>query len=219
MIKPTIRLAGSLSLALALLGGAAALIHGRVNAAAASAAAPVAATKPSPVRTLSIPAGTVIRVRISRALDTARNRAGDEFSATLDSPVNVNGQEALPKHTLFRGHVTESSPSGRLRGRAILAGELDSVTLRGATYHISTSMNTRVSSSHRNRNLLAIGGGSVAGAMIGGLAGGGVGALAGAGAGAAAGTGGAALTGKKNVYLPAESILSFRLKTPLEVRE
>jgi hypothetical protein len=193
------------------------LIEARVKSAPAAAVAAEAA-KPSPVRTISVPAGTVVRVRLTRELDTVRNRPGDAFSATLDSPVNVDGMDALPKNTVFHGRLTEAKASGRLRGRAVLAGELDSFELRGATYRIATSIASRASSSHRKRNLIAIGGGSATGAAIGAIAGGGVGALIGAGAGAAAGTGGAALTGRKNVYLPVETVLSFRLKSPVAVK-
>jgi hypothetical protein len=64
-----------------------------------------------------------------------------------------------------------------------------------------------------------IGGGAAAGALIGALAGGGKGAAIGAAAGAGAGTAGAAFTGNKDIVLPAESALSFRLKEPVTVRE
>jgi hypothetical protein len=54
--------------------------------------------------------------------------------------------------------------------------------------------------------------------VIGGLAGGGKGALIGAAAGAGAGTAGAAYTGNKEIVLPAESTLSFKLAEPLTVK-
>ena len=72
--------------------------------------------------------------------------------------------------------------------------------------------------SHKKRDIVAIGGGSALGALIGGIAGGGKGAAIGAGAGAGAGTAGAALTGKKEISLPAESRLIFRLSRAATVR-
>ena len=63
-----------------------------------------------------------------------------------------------------------------------------------------------------------IGDGSGFGALVGGLAGGGESLLIGAGAGAAAGTTGAALTGKKNVYLPVETVLTFQLNEALLIK-
>jgi hypothetical protein len=157
-------------------------------------------------------------VRFAQSLDTQRNRAGDRFEATLASPVSRNGKVILPKGTVFSGHVTSSKPSGRLKGRGHIAVTLDSFELSGQTYRVTTSSRTQVSSDHKKRNLGLIGGGSGAGALIGGLAGGGKGALIGAGAGAAAGTAGAAATGVKHARIGAESIMSFTLRSPIEVR-
>jgi hypothetical protein len=64
-----------------------------------------------------------------------------------------------------------------------------------------------------------IGGGAGAGALIGALAGGGKGAAIGAVAGGGAGTAGAAFTGNKEIVLPSETALSFKLKQAVEVRE
>jgi len=72
--------------------------------------------------------------------------------------------------------------------------------------------------SHKKRDIVAIGGGSALGALIGGIAGGGKGAAIGAGAGAGAGTVGAAATGKKEISLPAESHLTFRLSRSVTVQ-
>jgi len=57
------------------------------------------------------------------------------------------------------------------------------------------------------------------GAVIGALAGGGKGAAIGALAGAGAGTAGAAFTGKRDVTIPAESAVSFKLEEPLEIKK
>jgi hypothetical protein len=186
--------------------------------ASGSAARVAPSPKPSPVRMLELPVGTILHVRLSEELDTKRNRAGDTFTASLDSPVNVGGLEALPKNTALRGKITRSAASGRLRGRAVLSEELTSLELHGERYSVETSATSRVSGPHKNRNIVAIGGGSATGAMLGAIAGGGVGALIGAGAGAGAGVAGAALTGARNISLPAETLLTFRLKAPLRIK-
>jgi hypothetical protein len=172
----------------------------------------------SRTREVPIPAGTAIRVRLAQSLNTKTTRAGETFTATLDAPVTINEQIILPAGTLFNGHVTSAAPSGRLKGRANLGVQLDSFVLNGETYHIATNSVTRVSGGHKKRNWLFIGGGSGTGAAIGAMAGGGTGALIGAGAGAAAGTTGALLTGRKNVALPAESLLTFSLREPVQVK-
>jgi hypothetical protein len=55
------------------------------------------------------------------------------------------------------------------------------------------------------------------GAAIGAIASGGTGALIGAGAGAVAGTVGAAVTGRKEVTLPAETVMRFTLGAPMRI--
>jgi len=166
---------------------------------------------------ITIPSGTAIRVRIDRALNTSRNRAGDRFTATLVEPVTEQGRVVVPQGTVFAGHVTSSQPSGRFKGRAMMGVTLDSFEVNGARYPVVTSSAGRVSARHKKRNLVLIGGGSGLGALIGGIAGGGKGALIGAGAGAGAGTVGEAFTGKKEVTIPAETVLAFRLEEAVEL--
>jgi hypothetical protein len=166
---------------------------------------------------IAIPSGTAIRVRLNQTLDTRRNRSGDRFTASLVEPVAENGRIVVPKGTVFTGHVTTATRSGRMKGRAVLGLTLDSFAINGARYPVVTSKTGRVSSRQKKRNMVLIGGGSGFGALIGGLAGGGKGALIGAGAGAAAGTAGAAATGKKEVTLPAETLLTFRLEENVEL--
>jgi uncharacterized membrane protein YccC len=68
------------------------------------------------------------------------------------------------------------------------------------------------------RTAVMVGGGAAGGAGIGALAGGGKGAGIGALIGAAAGVAGAGLTGNRDITLPAETALSFKLVQPLEIK-
>lgn len=171
---------------------------------------------PTP-RSVELRAGTVVAVRLDRALSTVRNRAGDTFGATLEEPVVVDDKEILAQGTRFTGHVIRSAASGRLEGRAVLSMTLDAFEADGRRYPIATSVNTRMSDAHKKRNIEVIGGGAGLGALIGGLAGGGKGAAIGAAAGAGGGTGVAAATGKKNVEVRAETLFRFSLKSPVTV--
>lgn len=180
------------------------------SAAGPDAAAPV----PAP---LVIPQGTVVRVRLDQAVDTRRNRAGDAVTATLYEPIVIDGQTAVPAGTRFAGHVTVADSSGRLKGRAYIGVALDSFELQGRRYRVTTTNVERASNSHKKRNGILIGGGAGLGTLLGAIAGGPKGALIGAGAGAAAGTAGAAATGKLQVGIPAETILRFTLRNPVQV--
>jgi hypothetical protein len=154
---------------------------------------------------------------LDQAIDSEHSQAGDRVSATLMKPVVVGGRTMIPAGTLFAGHVTIAEESGRLKGRARIGVALDSFQLNGHQYSIVTTSTGSVSGKHKKRNSVLIGGGAGVGAAIGALAGGGTGALVGGALGAGAGTAGAAATGKKNVSIPAETVLTFTLQSPVQM--
>ena len=98
--------------------------------------------------------------------------------------------------------------------------DIESVTAYGQRYAIETQAE-RIESSNRSgigankRTGEFVGGGAVLGTILGAIAGGGKGAAIGAAAGAAAGAGGQILTQGREVRVPAESIINFRLDQPL----
>lgn len=167
-----------------------------------------AAPAPQPIR---IPAGTEIRVYLDTAVSSRNSAPGDQFDATVAEPVTVRGQVVIRRHARARGVVVDARPSGRLSKPAYLAIELRSVQVNGAWVPVRTRSLTMEGKSHKKRDIVAIGGGSALGAIVGAIAGGGKGAAIGAAAGGGAGTAGAALTGKQDITLPAESRLTFRL--------
>ena len=69
------------------------------------------------------------------------------------------------------------------------------------------------------RSAAFIGGGSGLGMLIGGLASGGTGLLIGGLAGGGAGTAAAGLTGNRDIDIPAESVVHFKLASDLVVQE
>jgi hypothetical protein len=96
--------------------------------------------------------------------------------------------------------------------------KLTSVNVNGADRQIESSSIARTATGKGKRTATMVGGGAGLGALIGGLAGGGKGAAIGALAGAGAGTAGTAYTGNKDIVLPAESALSFKLDQPLQLK-
>jgi hypothetical protein len=166
---------------------------------------------------ITIAAGTPISVVLDQSLSSAENRPGDRFQASVFEPVVVDGKTIIPKNARVEGRIVDARAGGHLHGVARLELALESVEVGGKSYPIATSETTRVGHNHNKRNLVLIGGGSGVGALIGGLAGGGTGALIGAGAGAGAGTVGAAFTGKKNIRVPAETRMTFRLRQSVTI--
>src|SRR5438132_3515085 len=125
--------------------------------------------------------------------------------------------QVLPSGAEASGKVVQAVPLGRFKGGAVLKLALDSVTINGDAYDVQTSSVSRYLKGKGKRTAAMIGGAG-GGALIGGLAGGGKGALIGAALGAGAGTAGAAYTGNKEIVIPAESALSFKLSEPLTVK-
>jgi outer membrane lipoprotein SlyB len=86
-------------------------------------------------------------------------------------------------------------------------------------YPISTSSIDRAEKGKGRRTAEFAGGGAGLGAIVGALAGGGKGAAIGAIAGGGAGTAGGAFTGNKQIELPAETQLTFRVLHPVHITE
>ena len=166
----------------------------------------------------TVPAGEHIVIRLGETISSKRNNSGDSFSGTVAQPVSVNGRVVIPQGATAAGTVTEAKPLGRFKGGAVLRIVLNSVNVNGKNYNIETAAITRTLKGKGKRTAVAIGGGAGLGAIIGGIAGGGKGAAIGAVAGAGAGTAGAAFTGNKDIVLPAERAISFRLLQPLNIR-
>ena len=167
---------------------------------------------------MTLPAGTVITVRLASAVGSKTSNTGDHFNATIATPVESGGKVVLPKGAEVLGKVAQAVSQGRFKGGASLSLVLESVTIDGDAYDIKTNSVARYQKGKGKRTAAMIGGGAGGGALIGGLAGGGKGALIGAVLGAGAGTAGAAYTGEKEIVLPAESTLSFKLAGALTVK-
>ncbi len=171
----------------------------------------------SNTNTITIPQGTPVTIRTSVAIDTDRNRVGDTFDATLEEPLIVGDQTIAPRGTEVKGDIGYAKESGRLTGQSTLILELKEIKINGKSYALRTSDYTEVGSSRGKRTAVMAGGGAALGAIIGGIAGGGKGAAVGAATGAAAGTGVQVLTKGETLKVPAETVLEFKLESPLVI--
>jgi hypothetical protein len=164
-----------------------------------------------PPEQIVIPSGTPITVRLLSSVSSASSHTGDEFNATLDEPIVIDGKTLAAAGSQVTGRVLAARHSGRLRHPGYLRIALSSLTLNGKAFPVRSSSVMVAGASHKRRNLAWIGGGAGGGALIGAIASGGSGALIGSAIGAASGTTAAFATGKKDVGFAAERRLTFRL--------
>jgi hypothetical protein len=183
----------------------------------ASENASTSAPAPPPPSPVVIDAGKMITVTIDQDISTKTNNSGDRFAASLAEPVTVNGSQVLPAGTKATGTVVQAVAAGHVKDGAVLSLTLDSVTLNGQKYPIETSEFEETGKGRGKRTAVGGGGGAAFGAIVGALAGGGKGAAIGALAGGGAGTAGAAFTGKRDITIPAESRLHFKLTKSLTI--
>jgi 3D (Asp-Asp-Asp) domain-containing protein len=174
--------------------------------------------KPAAAAPLVIPEGTAITVRLQNALSSGTNQTGDSFDATVADAVALNGKPVIPAGSAARGTVAEAKAKGKIKGDARLRLELTQLTINGSSYPIQSSMSGFSQKGKGKRTAVASGGGAALGAIIGGIAGGGKGAAIGALVGGGAGLAGGTFTGNKQIELPAETALTFKLSQPVTLK-
>jgi hypothetical protein len=175
----------------------------------------VAPPQPAPV---VVPEGTTLRIRINQHISVKTSHAGDVFDGTIVDPVMANGAEVIPAGSLAQGRVVEAHRRGHFKGRSVLELRLVGLDANGRHYHLDTSTVARTKKGKGKRTAAFIGGGAGLGMLIGGIATGGAGLVIGGLSGAGAGTLGAAFTGNRDIDIPAETVMSFRLAQPVELR-
>ena len=181
--------------------------------------APAARPAPPPPKPIVVPSETMLTVRLDQAVGSKESQIGHTFSGMTSTPISIEGKTVIPSGSVVTGIVRHAKKAGRFKGAAELTLTLDSITVNGKTYNIETEDFFQSSKGKGKRTAGLIGGGTGVGAVIGGIAGGGTGAAIGALSGAAAGTVGAGATGnKRDISLPAESALPFKLIKPLKLK-
>jgi hypothetical protein len=161
-----------------------------------------------------------VSIRLDEALSTERSFQGDQFRATLDAPIVVDGLVIAEKGSRAMGRVVEIDKGGRVKGVAELGIELTQLnTADGQKIQLQTESVRKQANTERRKDAAKVGAVAGLGAIIGAIAGGGKGAAIGAGAGGAAGAGGIAATRGKAAEFPVESKITFRLRDSITITE
>jgi hypothetical protein len=163
---------------------------------------------------VTVPAGTRILIRMVNSVDSSKQQVGYRFTANLETNLQVDDLVVVPRGSTVYGRLANAKSAGNMSGGAELTLELTDIVINGTAYPLLTSSYQVASQGQGSKTAKRVVGGTGLGALIGGLAGGGKGAAIGAGAGAAAGTTVSAASKGKQVSLPSESLLEFRLQQP-----
>jgi len=166
---------------------------------------------------VTVPAGALLRMRISQTLTSASAKPGDRFDGIVVNDVVAGGAVAIPRGAAVHGTVVDAKKSGALAGRGELTLQLTQVTLGGQSYAIVSDVwgqTTGDKTVHTVNNTVV---GGAIGALLGAAAGGGRGAAIGAGVGGALGLGSSAASGSGQVFVPSEGLLTFHLAQPATV--
>lgn len=166
----------------------------------------------------TLASGTTVEVRTNEAISVKDASDGRVFTGVVNQDVTgPDGAVAIPRGSNAQLIVRKISS-------AEMALDLESINVGGRRYVVDTAETTQTAESRKEglgtnkRTGKYVGGGAVVGTIIGAIAGGGKGAAIGAITGAAAGAGAQVLTRGKSVNVPAETVLSFQLNSPLRVR-
>jgi hypothetical protein len=189
----------------------------KTSPAPAAQAPPAAAgqANPAPELALTLPRGTRLQVRLNQTINVKHAEAGERFSGTLTESIMQDSTVAVPSGSPVSGEVLVAHRRGLFKGRSVLALTLTRLDVRGTPYRVDTGSLARSKKGKGRRSAALIGGGAGMGMLIGGVATGGVGLLVGGLAGGGAGALGAAFTGNRDLSIPAESVVTFRLQDGL----
>lgn len=167
---------------------------------------------------VTVPAGTLLQIRLSEPLDLSKVQDGTVFQATAASDVFQGNVLAIPRGAVLQGTVVHVKKAGSLGGNSELELQITSLNMGGQAYPVATDI---WSSKGPNKAGYTAGntvGGAAIGAIIGGLIGRGPGAAVGALVGGTTGLAASGATNGPRVYLPAEALLNFHLANAVTVQ-
>ncbi len=167
---------------------------------------------------VTIPAGTLLQIRLSEPLDVAKVQDGTVFQATVASDVFQGNVLAIPRGAVLQGTVVKVKKPSGLGGNSELELQVTSLNLGGNSYPLLTDTWASKGPNKAGYTAGNTVGGAAIGAIIGGLIGRGPGAAVGAVAGGATGLAASGATNGPRLYLPAESLLNFHLSNAVTVQ-
>lgn len=184
--------------------------------------APVKTYTPPPppkpvVKQVTLPAGTVVPVRVTETLTSKTAQPNDVFHASVAGDIGSQGVVVIPRGTPVLGRIVDAREAAHFKGNSLLSLELTQLTTRGQRVDLVTNTFDKAGAGRGKNTIAKTGGGAALGAIIGGLAGGGKGAAIGGLAGGGLGAGANGVTRGEQTEIPTETLLNFELRSPITV--
>lgn len=172
-------------------------------------------------KTYLVPDGTKVAVRTEDTIDSGKASEGQTYAAEVaDDVLDGDGNVVIPRGSNAQIVIRSASKGGKIRGASDLVLDLQSISVEGQEYMVSTvdlQEKGRQGIGKNKRTAEMTGGGAALGAIIGAIAGGGKGAAIGAGAGAGGGALTQVLTKGGSIKVPSETVLTFQLDKPVKI--
>jgi hypothetical protein len=170
------------------------------------------------LKTLTLPAGSVIEIRTVEMISSKSNQSGDTFGATLTQDLSVDGEVLFRRGSEIKGRLLEVLRPGKVKGRSSVTFDL--VEIRGLEtgHSLVTNPITIEAESSKGKDAAKVGAATAIGAVLGAVFGGKKGAAIGGATGGGAGAASVLLSRGKEVEIPAERLFSFRLEEDIEVQ-
>ena len=171
----------------------------------------------------TINAGYTVNARSDRKVCTNTINVGDTFTATVYETVSGTGTGSIPAGATVTLRVTQVSRGENVRDDAVLATDVESVTINGRTYRPEATVTfanvDQERASSRGNDAKKVIGGAVIGAVAGQVLGKDTrSTVTGAAAGAAAGTAAAVATANKTGCINTGARIQFRVDESMTVR-
>jgi hypothetical protein len=173
---------------------------------------------PPPVaKTVTLPSGTVIPIRMTDTLDSATTQSNSVFHGSLAGDLIVDGMVVAKSGAAVTGRVITAKDATHFSGSSELSIELTRIDTVDHPVDVVTDAFTKNGAGRGKNTAIKTGGGAAVGAILGGLLGGGKGAAIGAASGGGIGAGVNGVTRGQQVQIPTETLVSFHLQSPISV--
>src|SRR5579859_6361309 len=175
-------------------------------------------TPPPPVaKTVTLPSGTVIPIRMTDTLDSATTQSNSVFHGSLAGDLIADGMVVAKSGASVVGRVITAKDATHFSGSSELSIQLTRIDTVDHPVDVVTDAFTKNGAGRGKNTAVKTGGGAAVGAILGGLLGGGKGAAIGAVTGGGVGAGVNGVTRGQQVQIPTETLVSFHLQSPISV--